>query len=386
MKIESRTIWTLTLPILGGLVLCEALAWPAAIRWALEGALLILVLAAWPRKRRKPATDQPAGLSAEATVKPAMAAVGQSLDHQQHDANDEADRCQQLLATAVTELSDSFMLLTRLSQRQRQLLTAIVDAPLADNQAPQESMTEFVDATGQLLQEFVDVIVHTSKQSLHVLNNINDMAGQLDRIFALINQVEGLAGQTNLLALNASIEAARAGEAGRGFAVVAAEVRNLSLKTTSLNADIRTQVAQSQGQVTALKEAIGEMASKDMNSTLMAKAKVSEMMARIGQMDTLVQSSIAELSVVGGQLDSAVADAVKALQFEDIAHQSLDALKGNLANVSQISAALNKLVPMNEPALVVGLLQMQQLCTALAQPSAAHLSQADMQEGEVELF
>ena len=259
MNNTSRILGAAALVLLSVLAAAELLAWPAVIRWLVEGGLTLLVVFSLSVKGAKKPDTGPVGLSGDATVKPAAAAMTRCLAHQQRDADCEAERCQQLLSTAVADLSNSFMLLTQLSQRQRELLTTIVNAPKAGEQTEQESMTAFVEATGELLQEFVDVIVQTSKQSLHVLNNINDMAGQLDRIFALINQVEGLAGQTNLLALNASIEAARAGEAGRGFAVVAAEVRNLSLKTTALNADIRAQVSQSQGQVSSLQDAIGEM-------------------------------------------------------------------------------------------------------------------------------
>jgi methyl-accepting chemotaxis protein len=44
------------------------------------------------------------------------------------------------------------------------------------------------------------------------------------RIYAILELIDGIAFQTNILSLNASVEAARAG-ARKGFAVVASEVR-----------------------------------------------------------------------------------------------------------------------------------------------------------------
>ncbi|MCB2305991.1 methyl-accepting chemotaxis protein [Clostridium estertheticum] len=55
----------------------------------------------------------------------------------------------------------------------------------------------------------------------------------VEKITAITEVINNVAGQTNLLALNASIEAARAGESGKGFAVVADEIRKLAEQVSS---------------------------------------------------------------------------------------------------------------------------------------------------------
>jgi len=57
--------------------------------------------------------------------------------------------------------------------------------------------------------------------------------GSVEKITAITEVINDVAGQTNLLALNASIEAARAGESGKGFAVVADEIRKLAEQVSS---------------------------------------------------------------------------------------------------------------------------------------------------------
>ncbi len=64
------------------------------------------------------------------------------------------------------------------------------------------------------------------------------LAGEIDKVGQVAEQIEAIAKQTNLLALNATIEAARAGDAGKGFAVVAGEVKQLSGQTSSATKEI----------------------------------------------------------------------------------------------------------------------------------------------------
>jgi methyl-accepting chemotaxis protein len=82
------------------------------------------------------------------------------------------------------------------------------------------------------------------------------LAEAAQRIGAVVELSNTIAGQTNLLALNATIEAARAGDAGRGFAVVASEVKALAEQTAKATDEIGQQILAIQ---TATKQSVGSI-------------------------------------------------------------------------------------------------------------------------------
>ncbi len=303
----------------------------------------------------------------------------------------ELARTKEVVADAVTGISDSFKNLQRLSEEQQYMIKVLISHSGRTEEGKGVTLENFVTDSNKTLDDFVSVIINTSKQSLVTMTYTDEMVSQFDRIFKLLSQVEGLASQTNLLALNAAIEAARAGEAGRGFAVVANEVRSLSIGSTALNEDIRIEIKKAKGIIANLRSSVEIMASADMTSTLESKEQMSVMMSHVEQVNIQTAKSVAELATLAPQITQAVSLGIRSLQFEDITRQSLESLQLNISNIHEISDVLvmfnkNTDVDMHEQ-----LIQLKCTCQSVYQATqksdnSRSVLQLNMEEGEVELF
>jgi len=355
--------------------------WPQAL--ISVGVLALLIVAGRPGAVPAPEAPQPV----EPTAWPAaLAEVGDTLDTELAEAGSDVDRVQTLIAEAVAELSQDFTRLHTLAAEQQDLLKAGLGANVAVAQEEtQEGMADFIRRfaaeSERTLEYFVDAFVHISKLSVRAAHRMDDMLTHLERIFDLLEESRSLAGQTNLLALNASIEAARAGEWGRGFAVVADEVRKLSHRSDEFHRQIGEGVAATREAVSLVHQEIDEMASRDMNEILQHKEHIQQMFGYAEGASTHVQQALTALAEMGPELDSTVANAVRALQFEDVSRQALEAATVRLTNLKSLRDALRTA---DDPQPFAG--RLAALRSDWMESQRRSVEQTSMDAGAVELF
>jgi methyl-accepting chemotaxis protein len=327
--------------------------------------------------------------SHEALIESTFHQIEQLLTQQVNIFETEVNRAKGLVGDAVNGMSESFKYLQSLSIEQQGMISDIINnqKDIDDNGTTLQS---FVLSSNDTLEDFVTVIITTSKQSLECMSYTDEMSKQLEGIFKLLEQVEGLASQTNLLALNAAIEAARAGEAGRGFAVVANEVRALSVNSTQLNNDIRKEISQAQETIKGLRQSVEVMASADLTSTLQSKDKVSVMVEHVGKMNEHTNVIMDNIAHLAPRMDDTVATAVRSLQFEDLTNQMLSSLNNNIAAIHSISKEL-KAFDLEKGDVYQQLLHIQQQCTNIVETVEyddrnRNVAQSSMDEGDIDLF
>ena len=296
--------------------------------------------------RDRPDTD------AEAEKTPAMAGgaelsdeIDQAMRFELDQIDQEITRQKGLIENAVKELGDSFSDMHQIAERQQELMSSDLapgNSEGEDAQTQPEMLRDLTRQSDATLQLFIDTLVEISRQSVESAHHMEDMNQHMNGVFKLLDSAGEIADQTNLLALNASIEAARAGEAGRGFAVVADEVRNLSKRSATFHEDIRKQIEQARQAIRQVHDTVHAMASRDMSGSMEEKERIGSLFDYAREATEEMENRLREEAELTDRMNRAVATAVRSLQFEDIARQSLGTAEDALAHLHELQGILHE--------------------------------------------
>lgn len=336
--------------------------------------------------------------TADESLQSIMGDMDQVVNHEVGVVGDELVQVKALVSEAIDTLNNSFAGLHEQTQAEYQLVLSLIDnLGGGDGSSEEMSIEKFSAEIKEVLQYLIDLIIHGSERSSHTVSKIDDMVGQIESIFHLLEDVKGIADQTNLLALNAAIEAARAGEAGRGFAVVADEVRKLSLNSNVLNDQIRKQAEQARVTVDQVRNIVSETANKDMEHARSSQSKVGHMLGDLEEMNNGISTKLGDVSGMISEIERSVSNAVRSLQFEDIVRQLVEQAMNHLQNLNSFTTEIDEFLINNRQDPAQNETEYQQRVDALRQKiiekrqeiEAGRMSRVNtesMEEGEIELF
>ena len=235
----------------------------------------------------------------------------------------------QIIRDSVSRLYGSLTGLESQSTDQRQVLKSLIDEMLlmtgsgTTRPSEQAGLQKFFDETNALIAEFVRKMAELREASAGIGASFDQMAGQVARITASLDDVADITKHTDMLALNAAIEAARAGEAGRGFAVVADEVRKLAARTGGFNNEIRNAL----NDILRSLQDVGVRVESATHTDLSIAENSQENLANLGnellELTTKAREHSRHITDVTEQIHRLTQEGVQAMQFEDIVSQMM---------------------------------------------------------------
>ncbi|MDC7785743.1 cache domain-containing protein [Rhodoplanes sp. TEM] len=203
--------------------------------------------------------------------------------------------------------------------------------------AAAEEMSASVAEISRQIAQATAVVGAADAKTGRSVAEIESLAAMSERIGAVVEMIQAIAGQTNLLALNATIEAARAGEAGKGFAVVAQEVKALAGQTAKATAEIAGEIdaiqASTRDAVVAVRE-VGLAMQEVSRVTASIASAVEQQGAATREISENAQSASAGNASLVGDI-AVVSDAVaQASRSAGAVFTTADALAGHAERLS----------------------------------------------------
>lgn len=300
-------------------------------------------------------------------------------------------RARGLVGDAVQKLGQSFEGLNRESRSQAELMSGVVAHRGKGSGAG--NVREFSDEARQLMERMATALGQVSSQSGMTVQQIDEMSKKLDGMFVLLEDVKTIADQTNLLALNAAIEAARAGEAGRGFAVVADEVRSLSQRSNTFNEQIRGLALGAREAVSTVRATVSAMSQRDGSLSDDAHSGTARLIGHVETLNETLGNTLQQAQGSAQRISHAVAEAVRALQFEDITSQALGAAEVHLSRLEEIERETRALEALQfngghdvVPELERVMIRVRNVRERVVVAPHKPVTQVAMQAGGVELF
>lgn len=188
---------------------------------------------------------------------------------------------------------------------------------LATAASAMEQLRAVATRTSEKASQVREVALGASRVAAQGGDNVRQAIAAMDqireesqRIYAILEMIDGIAFQTNILSLNASVEAARAGEHGKGFAVVASEVRTLAQRSEGAAKDIRQLLTASQATTRHGVEQV-EHAGQTMKSIIESIDGLRTLLEELSQMSEQQRASIAQMNDSIASIDASVQENVR---------------------------------------------------------------------------
>ena len=292
-----------------------------------------------------------------------VAGLRQFLAGEVGDTRTEIQRSAALLRDAIGKLNASFRDMEAQTRQQGQAITGLVEQGASSGPGSGSTgLREFADAAGALIASLAQTVTESGQQSVRTVQTMDDAVGQLDQIFALVKELESVA----------------------GAAVYGERIRTLVNNSKDMVGRVRTMVE--------------ETADREMSAGVDAKIKADALLAQVHAINRALAEGMGVVARCSEQIREAVGTAVRSLQFEDITAQSLAAAGQHLDRLQAVNEQAARL----EEALAAGALQaareararsledfaryLDQLRDGSVRPARKSVGQVDMRSGAVDLF
>ena len=197
------------------------------------------------------------------------------------------------VAAAANETSSAIGQISDGAQNQTHAMTQVVVA-VRQTATSVSDVSRNTGIASQQSQESMAIMRKGVDKMAEMVDIVNSIAVNSEKINKITEVIETIANKTNLLSLNAAIEAARAGEHGKGFSVVAEEVGKLATSSAESSQEIAQLVQQAVVEAARAVDAVKQV-SGDMGQIERGFLETDRMLQRISAAMEQQSSAVEEI-------------------------------------------------------------------------------------------
>jgi methyl-accepting chemotaxis protein len=205
------------------------------------------------------------------------------------------------VATAANEFSGAIGQISDGAQNQRHAMNQVA-AALRQTTTAVMDVTRNTEEASAKSRIAMDLVQDGQQKMGAMIEVVNNIAANSQKINKITEVIEGIANKTNLLSLNAAIEAARAGEHGKGFSVVAEEVGKLAANSAESTQEITLLVQQAVDEATRAVATVKQVA-EDMLRIKASAHDTDGMLQRIAATMEQQSAAVEEINANMGNLN-----------------------------------------------------------------------------------
>jgi methyl-accepting chemotaxis protein len=198
------------------------------------------------------------------------------------------------VAAAANETSQAINQISDGAQNQMHAIGQLANA-VRETAVSVTDVSRNTETASERSQESMALVRAGKDKMATMVEVVNTIAANSEKINKITEVIESIANKTNLLSLNAAIEAARAGEHGKGFSVVAEEVGKLASSSAESTQEITQLVQQAVEQARHAVATVQEV-SRDMERIEAGANESNGMMQRISAALEQQSSAVQEIN------------------------------------------------------------------------------------------
>jgi hypothetical protein len=186
------------------------------------------------------------------------------------------------------------------------------------------SIVQIAKQTNEILNTFVNGIVHTSSEIMELSRNLQLFRQTANRLLVPLNTIESVTAQTNMIAVSTAKAAAKDKESNPTLKAIVDRVGELGDTSHKASEQLRELMTGVTETIDKIADTISEMGQNSLRAGVKAQQDMHHLLPLMQAAAQVSENALANLSAKSANIGTHYKDIVMAFQFHDMLRQRLE--------------------------------------------------------------